>query len=150
MCIRDRVYVDQEDIDAIKALDSTLYKTLKESTTGMSGRSADLTFNTPPMESFSDELNGFHEKLLDAKGPKYDFTVNYTDAPDWLGGLSWLLFPVLLLVFWIFIMRRMSGGGAGGGGGNIFSIGKSKATVFEKGKGTNTTFKDVAGLEGAK
>ncbi len=144
------VYVDQEDIDAIKALDSTLYKTLKENTTGMSGRSADLTFNTPPMESFSDELNGFHEKLLDAKGPKYDFTVNYTDAPDWLGGLSWLLFPVLLLVFWIFIMRRMSGGGAGGGGGNIFSIGKSKATVFEKGKGTNTTFQDVAGLEGAK
>ena len=47
-------------------------------------------------------------------------------------------------------MRRMSGGGAGGGGGNIFSIGKSKATIFEKGKGTNTTFQDVAGLEGAK
>lgn len=144
------VYVDQEDIAAIKALDSTLYKSLKPSTTGMSGRSADLTFNTPPMESFSDELNGFHEKLIEAKGPKYDFTLNYNDAADWLGGLSWLLFPVLLLVFWIFIMRRMSGGGAGGGGGNIFSIGKSKATVFEKGKGTNTTFQDVAGLEGAK
>jgi cell division protease FtsH len=48
-------------------------------------------------------------------------------------------------------MRRMGGGGgAGGGAGGIFSIGKSKAKVFEKGKGTNTTFKDVAGLEGAK
>jgi ATP-dependent metalloprotease FtsH len=47
-------------------------------------------------------------------------------------------------------MRRMSGGGGGGGGGNIFNIGKSRATVFEKGKGTNITFKDVAGLEGAK
>ena len=48
-------------------------------------------------------------------------------------------------------MRRMSGGGgAGGGGGQIFNIGKSRAQVYEKGKSTNITFKDVAGLEGAK
>ncbi len=144
------VYVSQEHIDEITALDTALYKTLKESTTGMSGRSADLTFVTPPREAFTAELEEFKSQLLEAKGPKFDFTVNYTDAADWLGGLSWLLFPLLLLVFWIFIMRRMSGGGAGGGGGNIFSIGKSKATIFEKGKGTNTTFQDVAGLEGAK
>jgi cell division protease FtsH len=47
-------------------------------------------------------------------------------------------------------MRRMGGGGGGGGGGQIFNIGKSKAQLFEKGKGTNVTFADVAGLEGAK
>ena len=47
-------------------------------------------------------------------------------------------------------MRRMSGSGGGGAGGNIFSIGKSRATVFEKGKAQTRTFKDVAGLEGAK
>ncbi len=48
-------------------------------------------------------------------------------------------------------MRRMSGGGGGGGGGGqIFNIGKSRAQVYEKGKSTNITFKDVAGLEGAK
>jgi cell division protease FtsH len=51
----------------------------------------------------------------------------------------------------MFVMRRMSGGGgAGGGGGQIFNIGKSRAQVYEKGKSTNITFKDVAGLEGAK
>jgi cell division protease FtsH len=51
----------------------------------------------------------------------------------------------------MFVMRRMSGGGgAGGGGGQIFNIGKSRAQVYEKGKSTNVTFKDVAGLEGAK
>lgn len=144
------VYVDQEDIDAIKALDSTLYKALKPSTTGMAGRSADLTFKTPLMEPFTIELNDFHKQLVEAKGPKYDFILNYDEATDWLSNLSWLFFPLLLIVFWIFMMRRMSGGGAGGGGGNIFSIGKSKATIFEKGKGTNTTFQDVAGLEGAK
>jgi cell division protease FtsH len=91
------------------------------------------------------------EKLVLEKGPKFDFTIDYTTRTDVLGSvLSWLLFPAILIIFWIIMMRRMSGGGGGGGGGNIFNIGKSRATVFEKGKGTNITFKDVAGLEGAK
>jgi len=55
-----------------------------------------------------------------------------------------------MIAAWTFIMRRMGGGGGGGGGGQIFNIGKSKAQLFEKGKGTNVTFADVAGLEGAK
>ncbi|NOQ74785.1 MAG: ATP-dependent zinc metalloprotease FtsH [Crocinitomix sp.] len=144
------VYVNQENIDVVRALDSTTYKNLKASTTGMPDRSADLTFKTPPMESFADELDAFYVQLIEAKGPKYDFIINYDDATDWMSNLSWLFFPLLLIIFWIFIMRRMSGGGGGAGGGNIFNIGKSKATIFEKGKGTNTTFADVAGLEGAK
>jgi AFG3 family protein len=66
---------------------------------------------------------------------------------------SWfftIILPVLLFIaFWIFIMRRM-GGGAGGGGGQIFNIGKSKATLFDKESQVNVTFNDVAGLEEAK
>jgi len=66
---------------------------------------------------------------------------------------SWfftIIVPVLLFVgFWIFIMRRM-GGGAAGGGGQIFNIGKSKATLFDKESQVNVTFNDVAGLEEAK
>lgn len=66
---------------------------------------------------------------------------------------SWfftVIIPVLLFIgFWIFIMRRM-GGGAGGGGGQIFNIGKSKATLFDKESQVNVTFNDVAGLEEAK
>ncbi|HCQ14599.1 MAG TPA: peptidase M41, partial [Flavobacterium sp.] len=46
--------------------------------------------------------------------------------------------------------RRMSGGGAGGGGGQIFNIGKSRAKLFDEKSEVKTTFKDVAGLEGAK
>ena len=65
---------------------------------------------------------------------------------------SWFLtiiVPVLLLIaFWIFMMRRMGGGA--GGGGQIFNIGKSKATLFDEKNDVKTTFKDVAGLEGAK
>jgi len=59
--------------------------------------------------------------------------------------------PLIIIIgFWIFMMRRMSGGGAGGGGGQIFSIGKSKAKLFDEKTDVKTTFKDVAGLEGAK
>ena len=47
-------------------------------------------------------------------------------------------------------MRRMSGGGAGGAGGQIFNIGKSKAKLFDQNTDVKVTFKDVAGLEGAK
>jgi ATP-dependent metalloprotease FtsH len=65
--------------------------------------------------------------------------------------LSFLLPIIIILLIWMFVMRRMSGGSGGGGaGGQIFNIGKSKAQVYDKGKSTNTTFADVAGLEGAK
>ena len=65
---------------------------------------------------------------------------------------SWLLtlLPFLLIIgFWIFLMRRMGSGG-GGPGGQIFNIGKSKATLFDKESQVNVTFNDVAGLEEAK
>ena len=64
--------------------------------------------------------------------------------------LSYLLPFVIIVAIWIFVMRRMSGGGSKGSGVQIFNIGKSRAQVYEKGKTTNVTFKDVAGLEGAK
>jgi len=61
-----------------------------------------------------------------------------------------IVVPILLFVgIWLFIMRKM-GGGSGGGGGQIFNIGKSKATLFDKESQVNVTFNDVAGLEEAK
>ena len=70
-------------------------------------------------------------------------------ANFWGEIIGWL--PLLLIiVFWILVMRRMSGGGSGMGGGQIFSIGKSKAQLYDQEKDTKTTFKDVAGLEEAK
>lgn len=71
---------------------------------------------------------------------------------DWLSGMLNFLLPVLLfIVIWIMLMRKMSGGaGSGGGPGGIFNIGKSKATLFDKGAKVNITFADVAGLDEAK
>ncbi len=63
--------------------------------------------------------------------------------------LGWTLPFIILIVLWMFIMRRMSGGGAGGAGG-IFSVGKSKAQIFDKESNVKLNFNDVAGLEEAK
>ncbi|MBU2930181.1 ATP-dependent zinc metalloprotease FtsH [Winogradskyella psychrotolerans] len=73
-----------------------------------------------------------------------------TEHNVWGDFLLTLLPFVLIIGVWIFIMRRMSGGGGGGAGGQIFNIGKSKAKLFDEKIDTKTSFKDVAGLEGAK
>ena len=93
-----------------------------------------------------DELN----KVLKAEGKKTIQVIPEEEINYFSNILSFLLPIIILIAIWMFVMRRMTGGGGGGAGGQIFNIGKSKAKVYEKGKTTNVTFKDVAGLEGAK
>lgn len=78
--------------------------------------------------------------------------VDYANEPDskWGDLLITFLPFVLIIGIWIFMMRRMSGGAGGGPGGQIFNIGKSKAKLFDEKNDIKVTFKDVAGLEGAK
>ena len=95
----------------------------------------------------NDEI--FQKKLETAvaEGKLKDY--NFMPKSNW-SEIFFSLLPILIIVgIWIFIMRRMSGGGAGGGG-QIFNIGKSKAKLFDEKTDIKTTFKDVAGLEGAK
>jgi cell division protease FtsH len=73
-----------------------------------------------------------------------------TETNMWGEVLIGLLPFVVIIGIWIFIMRRMSSGGGGGAGGQIFNIGKSKAKLFDEKAEVKTSFKDVAGLEGAK
>ena len=105
---------------------------------------SDFWFNIPPSEHFIDELH--------ALGPVHNFEVKFQPPNETAQSLLWWLIALgVMIAAWTFIMRRMGGGGGGGGGGGqIFNIGKSKAQLFDKGKGTNVTFADVAGLEGAK
>lgn len=73
-----------------------------------------------------------------------------TDNNVWGDILMGILPFVIIIAIWIFIMRRMSSGAAGGAGGQLFNIGKSKAKLFDERSDVKTSFKDVAGLEGAK
>ena len=97
------------------------------------------------------DVEDFQRKINAWKAGKYPDLRVEIDETDTTGRelLGWILPIGIMVVIWIVIMRRMSGG-AGGGGSQIFSIGKSKAQVFGQGKSTNVSFKDVAGLEGAK
>ena len=93
---------------------------------------------------------GNFENEIKSRDPALSYEAD--KETDWLGQILSFLLPILILVaIWMFVMRRMTGGGGGGGGGSqIFNIGKSRAQVYDKGKSTNITFADVAGLEGAK
>ena len=95
-----------------------------------------------------DELS----KFLDEQKAIGNFSgkVDYPSSTNILSVILIQSLPILLLVaLWVFFMRRMSGGGASGGGG-VFSVGKSRAQLFEKGGAIKVTFKDVAGLAEAK
>lgn len=80
-----------------------------------------------------------------------DTVVDYTTESNLFTELLFTILPFVLIIgIWIYLMRRMSGGAGGGAGGQIFNIGKSKAKLFDEKTDTRTSFKDVAGLEGAK
>ncbi|MFY8180700.1 MAG: ATP-dependent zinc metalloprotease FtsH [Flavobacterium sp.] len=96
----------------------------------------------------NDEL--FQKKLVDARAQKKIKDFDFQTKSDWTEFLVGLLPMIILIGVWLYFMRRMSGGGAGGGGGQIFNIGKSRAKLFDEKSEVKTTFKDVAGLEGAK
>lgn len=71
---------------------------------------------------------------------------------EWFGSIIQFLLPLVVIVLiWVMLMRKMGGGASGGSGpGGIFNIGKSRATLFDKGTKVNITFSDVAGLDEAK
>ncbi|WP_417854496.1 ATP-dependent zinc metalloprotease FtsH [Xanthomarina gelatinilytica] len=104
-------------------------------------------FEFGDLQNFEDDISKvIAEENLDPQ-PKIEYKTEQNLWGDFIIGLL----PFILLIgVWIFIMRRMSGGGAGGAGGQIFNIGKSRAKLFDENTEIKTTFKDVAGLEGAK
>lgn len=103
-----------------------------------------------PGESLERNLDRFYEmnpEWLDTYGP---VDVQHKKEPNYFGEMLTYLAPIIILVaFWFFMLRRM-GGGAGGAGSQIFNIGKSRAKMFDADSEVKTTFKNVAGLEGAK
>ncbi|WP_282123932.1 ATP-dependent zinc metalloprotease FtsH [Algibacter mikhailovii] len=102
-------------------------------------------FEFGDLQNFENKLNESTKDLTDKPVITFD-----TETNDWGNLLMGILPFILLIGVWIFIMRRMSGGAGGGAGGQIFNIGKSKAKLFDQNTEVKTSFKDVAGLEGAK
>ena len=105
-------------------------------------------FTAATYESFESKVIAAEKDLL--PNQRIPIISESRESP-WTGWFMSFILPVLLLVgFWVFIMKRMGGGAGGGAGGQIFNIGKSKATLFDKESQVTITFNDVAGLEEAK
>ena len=131
-------YAEDKKIEKIDFVDETgvaeIYMNAdeKNNTTG-----PHYTYKPLDREGFS--------KFLELKNISYEVI----NRPDYIGpALSWIVPILIMIMIWVFIMKRMSRGG--GAGGQIFNIGKSKAQLFDQEKQEKITFKDVAGLEGAK
>ena len=137
------VYIKKDRLSAEK------YKELREK------NDYSLTANNPQYYftdgSFESLQNRIATSQKDFPEDKKIF-ISYDSKSNPLSSLFWsFLVPIaIFVVIWIFIMRRMGGGAGGGPGGQIFNIGKSKATLFDKESQVNITFSDVAGLEEAK
>lgn len=124
------------------ALKDKEHKKVATDLLGRLNKGPHYTFDIGNDEIFQNKL----EKAV-SEGKLKDF--DFKPKNNWTDILIQLLPIIILVGVWLFIMRRMSGGGAGGGG-QIFNIGKSKAKLFDEKTDVKVTFKDVAGLEGAK
>ena len=133
-------------------------KEIKEAAGKVDPKGPHMAFKITGADGFKKSMDDFYrEKRDNAARDQVPYTA--TEVPyeveserDWIGGAIQLILPILLFVaIWVLMMRKMGGGAGGGpGGGGIFSIGKSKATLFDKGTRVNITFADVAGLDEAK
>ena len=148
-------YVESDDVDHV-IHDGHVYKvylteSAKEDLVGSSDDDSrgimglyagpDVWFSMPPGDSYTED----YKQLTDLN----NVNSKYEPVNEWGQQMfSWIFFLVIMIVVWVFIMKRMSGGGAAGN--QIFSIGKSKAKLHEKGDSTDITFVDVAGVDEAK
>lgn len=136
------VYTDKKEAEAVlsdslaaKVFHSNEYKK-------SSGVEAKIVTDIPSADKLDTKIDQWR-----AQG-KFKGEVKY-ERNSSMSSLLWSFGPIILLIiFWFYIMRRMSGGG--GGGSSVFSVGKSKAQIFDKDNAIKVTFKDVAGLAEAK
>lgn len=147
--------LESNDIEKIVIVNKTVaniyIKTEAQSKPQHQENAGGLYSSSMPMYYYSfGDLQNFEQVLAAEKEElDLDFDTSNIEKTNFLDQVFIYLPFIFLIGLWIYFMRRMSGGGSGGGG-QIFSIGKSKAKLFDQDQKVKTTFKDVAGLEGAK
>ncbi|MCC8070636.1 MAG: ATP-dependent zinc metalloprotease FtsH [Bacteroidales bacterium] len=107
-----------------------------------SGINAKIITDIPSADKLQDKIDQWQAEGVFSGEVKFEKSSDFST-------LLWTFGPVaLLIIFWFVMMRRMSGKDSGSGG--VFSVGKSKAKIFDKDGPVQVTFKDVAGLSEAK
>ena len=141
-----RVFVSKDSISNKPAVYNTvLKKGLYE--TIIKVDPPQLYFTIGDDKNFTEQMENFRKENPTLKS----FSTTYDDEGELFGQIISTLLPILLIgLLFIMMMRKVGGSGGGGGPGGIFNIGKSKATLFDKGTRVNINFGDVAGLDEAK
>ena len=128
-----------------EAQNKDIHKKATEHELFETGEAPAYSFEFGDLQNFENKIQGIKTEY------NLDTIVTYNTQTNVWGDILLTLLPFILIIgIWIFIMRKMSSGGSGGPGGQIFNIGKSKAKLFDQNTDVKTSFKDVAGLEGAK
>jgi len=147
--------VKDGDLDHVNVVNQSSAQVFLTSEAIESGKYDNITqknFNQiQPQYSFEiGSIDYFTDGIKKLKEDGHKIKIDWKTPTDWLGPiLSWVIPFLLIIGLWLFIMRRVATG-SGGPGAQIFNIGKSKATLFDKNTKVNVTFKDVAGLDEAK
>jgi len=137
-----RVYIKPD------SLQKPYYKSkLNKRWPGTKSTGPHFEFSVTKADEFEKKMSTYFEEH-----PGQEVAIEVTQEGEWFQPLISFILPLLIIVLiWIMLMRKMGGGAGGGGGpGGIFNIGKSRATLFDKGTKVNITFADVAGLDEAK
>jgi AFG3 family protein len=137
-----RVFIKKDRLDKYKDQLS------KNNWTSAGDKGPHFEFKVIKADDFNKELNAYFDKH-----PELTRVANIPiQEGEWFGSIIQFLLPLVVIVLiWVMLMRKMGGGASGGSGpGGIFNIGKSRATLFDKGTKVNITFADVAGLDEAK
>ena len=137
-----KIIVEKRKGTAEAMLSDSLAKVVFHENQIKSGSQAAITTTLPSTDEFARKIDQWKQDGI------YTGPVDYDEGSDF-GSLLWNFGPILILIaFWFFIMRRMTN--RDGGPGGVFSVGKSKAQVFDKDNAMKVTFADVAGLSEAK
>ena len=137
-----KIIVEKRKGTAEAMLSDSLAKVVFHENQIKSGSPAAITTTLPSTDEFARKIDQWKQNGI------YTGPVDYDEGSDF-GSLLWNFGPILILIaFWFFIMRRMTN--RDGGPGGVFSVGKSKAQVFDKENAMKVTFADVAGLSEAK
>src|SRR6185312_15877618 len=140
-----RIYIKKD------SLDKPFYRKYASKGTfpssGISKEGPQFEFRVTDIKQYDQELRDFFTKNPSVQ----EVPINSKQEGEWFGPLLNFLLPLLIIVLiWVMLMRKMGGQAGAGGPGGIFNIGKSKATLFDKGTKVTITFNDVAGLDEAK
>ena len=148
---------DVEKVEIVNKREARVYLTKEAQEKEVHKKSKPKTIlpSVTPIPNYKFEFGDLQNFEKDIRKSIQDNNLNtevkYETEQNVWGDLLITILPFVLIIgIWIFIMRRMSSGAGGGAGGQIFNIGKSKAKLFDEKSDTKTSFKDVAGLEGAK